>query len=105
MRIGIDLVYIPSFKKKLEDSAFVRRIFHDTESADGRAEHLAGVFAAKEALFKAANQVSGWLDVEVRNVKGVPQLFAPQLSQHNIVLSITHERDYACAVVVVNENS
>ena len=59
--IGIDVVYVPDFEGQLSDesSKFVEKTFTQQErleadaSAVGAVQHLAGVFAAKEAVIKA----------------------------------------------------
>ena len=56
MKLGIDIVHIPEFEKLMQDRGFIKRVFHESELKDYRAEHLAGIFAAKEAFFKAINQ-------------------------------------------------
>ena len=103
MRIGVDLVHIPSFRQKISREGFLTRIFHARECEDARAEHLAGIYAVKEALFKADNSIQDWLEVEVRSSNGVT-LIGPKVDGRNVSASITHEKDYACAMVVINED-
>ena len=105
IRTGIDLVYLPRLRAFLADGAFLRRAFQPAELLDPRPEHLAGLFAAKEACFKALDSQPRWLDVTVEMGEGRPRLrLSPGLTPPDLIsldLSITHERDYAVAVVVV----
>ena len=77
---GIDVVELPRFRRAMQRGgrAFMRRIFTSAEAAYAKARprtcmlHLAGRFAAKEAVIKAVSQVdpSRFLamnQVEVRN--------------------------------------
>ena len=77
---GVDVVELSRFKRSLQrgGEAFIRRVFTSGEMAYARARrrttllHLAGRFAAKEAVIKAVSQVDpGRLlmmnQVEVRN--------------------------------------
>lgn len=104
-RIGIDLVRIPKMEQLTEDEGFLARAFHPSELGDRRPQHLAGILAAKEALFKALGAPSRWLEAEVRwDQDGRPRLgmaegaAPPRLL--SVDLSITHEGEYAVAAVV-----
>jgi holo-[acyl-carrier protein] synthase len=119
--IGIDIVEVRRISKALEGSgAMVRRVFTPEEISycagrkQNQYEHFAGRFAAKEAALKALG--TGWqggirwTDVEVSvNEMGKPQLGfhgkALQLFQKSgakrAMLSITHSKEHAVAVVVL----
>ncbi|MBI4493670.1 MAG: holo-ACP synthase [Chloroflexi bacterium] len=104
LRVGVDLVYIERVARLLESRAALERVFHPAELGDGRPEHLAGVFAAKEAFFKALGCSPQWLRLEVRaGPGGRPELRPgpglPALREAD--LSISHEQDYALAAVVL----
>lgn len=47
MKIGTDIVHIPRFEKLMQNEAFIKKVFHESEIKDYRAEHLAGVIAAE----------------------------------------------------------
>lgn len=77
---GIDVVELPRFRQAMARGglAFMRRIFTKHEEAYARARkrttllHLAGRFAAKEAVIKALSQIAparvpAMNEVEVRN--------------------------------------
>ncbi|MBI2550573.1 holo-ACP synthase [Candidatus Woesearchaeota archaeon] len=122
-RVGVDLVYLPRFRKvmgKIRDTVFSPselKSLKDSEakhkSCYGRTVqsayadlHIAGIFAAKEAVMKALSLKAGsWLNIEVANKKsGKPVVkLAKNLSKGKIVscdLSISHDGDYAMAVFV-----
>lgn len=107
MRAGTDLVYIPRIKKLIENKSFLEKVFHPSELKNLKAEHLAGVLAAKEAFFKAINQKPKWLDVEVKYEKtSRPKLkLSKQLEKNisNADISISHDKDYAVGFVIVNK--
>lgn len=104
VRVGADLVYIPRFRAAL--SKIVDKAFSPHELKNPESEHLAGIFAAKEAVTKALGLKAGsWLNVEIANKKsGKPVVkLAKNLGKGKIVscdLSISHNGDYAMAVFV-----
>ena len=104
--VGTDIVHLPKFEKFLEDENAVRRVFHPSELKDSRAEHLGGIFAAKEAFFKAVGRNPEWLDVEVKNGRdGKPSLSLPSgYGSVSAEVSISHDGDYAVATVVAAKN-
>jgi holo-[acyl-carrier protein] synthase len=121
--LGIDVVEIARIRSisKKYGERFLNRIFTETElsychsPAHGlRFESLAARFAAKEAFYKAASPLTGsafswipWHACEVVNNKhGAPGLqiaheLHQALKQSSILLSLSHTRDYAVAVVVI----
>lgn len=67
-KIGIDIVYIPRFKALMQNKSFINKVFHASEIQDYRPEHLAGIFAAKEAFFKSLDKKTlDWLAVEIKS--------------------------------------
>ena len=117
--IGMDLCEVERILRLLEKDRerFVHRVFLDGECAycDGRrlpAMHYAARFAAKEAFLKAvgAGWRLGWRQLEVvRHPSGRPDLSvsgpAAEILRdrrvRRIHLSLTHTRDMAAAVVVL----
>lgn len=105
MRIvsGIDLVYLPRFKKSLKNGGenFLRAIYHQKEIVSKEGEHLAGIFALKEAVIKALSLKAGsWLDIKVTHRSdGLPQV---TLLYHGVKIinhssSLSHDGDYIVA--------
>jgi phosphopantetheine--protein transferase-like protein len=99
MRIGIDIVKISRVLKLMDRPETARKIFHVHEIS-GNADTMAGILAAKEAYFKAMGKKGEWLDVEVKKREsGQPELINEQ--GERIGLSISHDGDYAVAVVII----
>ena len=115
--IGVDLALIPRMRQMVErwDDRFLRRVFTDEEIAYCRRRrdpipHLAARFAAKEATLKALGTglrlgVS-WREMEVRRERGAAptmvlsgrcRVIARARGGDRVLLSLTHEGDYALA--------
>ena len=118
--IGIDVVEIRRIKKVIEkwDEKFISRLFTVNEISRCRvrcndAECFAVRFAAKEALAKALGhgwcQHFRWTDVEVTSENsGKPGLrivgiTARLVANKRVMLSLTHTREYAAAIVTVED--
>ena len=97
--LGIDLVYIPEFKRQLEQggATFLEKAFRASELGNRSHEHLAGLWAAKEAVIKASGiNTDHWTDVEIDyNDRGAP---SGRLKNMNFNISISHQGEYAVAV-------
>jgi len=108
MKIGTDVVYIPRIKKLLEQEKSLKKVFHKSEYKDFRAEHIAGVFAVKEAFFKAIGKKVNWLEIEIKNKKtGKPLLIISdnlrdKFKIKDVDISISHDKDYAIAQVLIS---
>jgi holo-[acyl-carrier protein] synthase len=118
---GIDLAEIGRIEQSIQryGSRFLNRIYTPAEQAycqrkRNAAESFAARFAAKEAAAKALGTgISfgvSWLEIEViREVTGRPILIlsgraaqrARQLGVTRVSLSLTHSRDTALAVVIM----
>lgn len=103
MPIGIDIVHIPNFKRKLQTDGFVERVFSAHELNNTNPEHLAGVFAAKEAYFKALGIAPPqWLEIEIVYSKnGQPQFSGTHPDASKASLAISHDGEYTLAVVFI----
>lgn len=102
---GVDLVRIDRLTALSTNRRFLRRVFAPSEIVDGRTEHLAGVFAAKEAIFKALNVPPRWRYVTIeRDESGRPRVMLDSAerfpSLRSIDVSISHEGPFAVAVAV-----
>ncbi|MBI2171414.1 MAG: holo-ACP synthase [Chloroflexi bacterium] len=108
VRTGIDLVRLAEFQHSLQDGgeALLRRLFHPSEVQGASVERLAGIFAAKEAAYKALSLPKGdWHVIEIRYTPdGKPSLaFGPEYDASRVVscdLSISHHGEYVVASVV-----
>ena len=103
--VGIDLVFIPEFRERLATSggAIVQRAFRASETTDQRPEHLAGLWAAKEAVSKAAIEApKNWTDIVITlDASGKPHA---HIGAQEFAISISHHGDYAIAVAYRIEN-
>jgi phosphopantetheine--protein transferase-like protein len=97
--IGIDLVFIPEFQKQLdiEGKAFIQKTFSLSEIKNRKTVHLAGLWAAKEAVFKACDITpKKWTDIVIsHDNNGKPKA---SFGSQKFELSISHHADYAVAV-------
>ncbi|MEI7444181.1 MAG: holo-ACP synthase [Burkholderiales bacterium] len=123
MRAGIDLVHVPGVRASLErfGDRYLNRVYTRGEIADAgddpvrRPERLAARFAAKEAAIKAfglADVGIAWTDLEVcrradggctLRLHGAARRAAGVRDTDAIALSLTHDGDYAAAVLVVDD--
>ncbi len=120
--IGVDVVAVDRMERILERHGprFVDRICRPGEAAGHRgrrlAQHVGGLFAAKEAALKALgtgwDRGVGFRQVEVRRRRrGRPTVHlhgraaetARSLNVGRIHLSITHDAGVAAAMVVLEE--
>lgn len=122
LRVGIDLVEVdavaaalgaPSGQRYL-DLVYTPGEVSDCTAPGGTvdASRLAARFAAKEAAMKAlrvGDRPLSWRSIEVRRepdgcpslvVSGVASELADEAQVSQFAVSLTHERDYASAVVV-----
>jgi len=123
MTVGIDLVRVSRVAESLAQfgERFLKRVFTDGEIAYATAspglaaERLAARFAAKEAAFKALGFIDGgsWRQIEVTrqpsgrcelSLHGAARDAAAQAGVTGIAVSLSHEGDYATAVVVAMRN-
>ena len=121
LRTGVDLIEIERVRRAVErhGERFLERVFTPAELAQarGRAESLAGKFAAKEAAAKMLGtgiwrHGIGWTDIEVAKdmQSGEPTLLLHHAAAARAVLlalagwslSISHDCTHAIAFVVAN---
>jgi holo-[acyl-carrier protein] synthase len=119
--IGVDLAQIPRFREVIArwDDRFLRRVFTDEEIAYCQRRrdpvpHFAARFAAKEAALKALGTGLSmgvrWRELEVRRERGqAPTMtlsgrslaIAEGKGARRILVSLTHDGDYAFAQVML----
>jgi holo-[acyl-carrier protein] synthase len=115
--IGVDLARIPRLREIVArwDERFLKRVFTEAEIAYCRRRrdpvpHLAARFAAKEATLKALGtglrMGVSWREMEVRRERGEAptmvlsgrcQAIALAKGGRRVLLSLTHDGDYALA--------
>ena len=101
--LGIDLVYLPEFKTKMKNVSSENVFLPIELSQNKTSESLAGVFAAKEAFFKAIGKKENWLDVWIEKKKnGKPELYSTLIKDsQKPEVSISHAGEYAAAIVIL----
>ncbi len=104
--LGIDIVYLPEFEKKVKNLSLEKVFLSHELSQNKTVENLAGIFAAKEAFFKAIGRKENWLDVWIEKTKEGKPLIKSVLTQNKIAeLSISHAGDYAIAIVGIKDEN
>ncbi len=119
--IGLDIVEVERIRKDIDQygDKFINRILSskELESFDKRFDKdlfLAGRFAAKEAIIKALGKFlkdrPPYNELEVLNDNtGQPYFelnteIQQKMGNVKVLLSITHEKNYAAAMVVISED-
>ena len=107
--IGTDIVEIQRIRDSISEP-FMRKILSDEEfekaktfSQERMIQFTAGRFAAKEAIIKCLSdhEVPNMTDLNIVNdEKGKPEIF---YKDYRIFVSIAHERKYASAVAILEE--
>ena len=109
--VGTDIIEVSRIQKAIErwGNNFLEHVFTPQEIAYAQKHafpypHYAGRFAAKEAIFKALGDPQIiWQDLNITNdAQGKPlcQVSKP-IAPARIFLSISHCKEYATAVAVV----
>lgn len=112
--IGVDLVSVKRLGEMVEkwEEEFLYRVFTEKEreyclSRKRRYEHLAGRFAAKEAVVKAIGRKLPWREIEIITEKnGKPHVRLDFKNRgipdgNEIHVSITHTEEYAIAMAIM----
>lgn len=113
---GVDIIEVRRLKKAVErwGRTFLNKVFtkaeqENAEKRGNRFIHLAGRFAAKEAVFKALGDPGlTFTEVEVLNDasgKPVCKLLNSRNKKVRVHLSISHVKTYAVASAVVTQES
>lgn len=121
--IGTDIAQVKRFQKWVSNPSMLSRFFNENEMFSGNINekndealrHYAARFAAKEAFSKALG--TGLVDLSLKdfyiakNHEGKPYFVLDESvkkilhsrigSKYNIQLSISHEKDYAVAFVLI----
>ncbi|MDD4568894.1 MAG: holo-ACP synthase [Tepidanaerobacteraceae bacterium] len=117
MEIGVDIIEINRIKNACRRKSFKNRFFTSRElyGLEGKRNyhmHIAGKFAAKEAVVKAMGigfRNMKWKDIEILNeASGKPQVILSGKAQETlelkgfsrVIVSISHCREYAVAFAV-----
>jgi len=106
--IGIDIIEVSRFRRKKyeENRNFYKKIFVKSEinyclKFKNSAERFAGKFAIKEAVIKSISGKIGFLDIETSHLKSKPIVrIKKSREKYNFIASLSHENDFAVAVVI-----
>tara|TARA_Y100000590_G_scaffold43848_1_gene46694 strand:+ start:17344 stop:17697 length:354 start_codon:yes stop_codon:yes gene_type:complete len=106
--IGIDLSNIERFKLKPFETniGFYKKIFTEKEimyclKYKNTYERFAGKFALKEALVKSINKKIHLSKIETSHVKSKPIIkLLGKKDEYKFLASLSHEKNYAVAVVI-----
>ena len=120
--IGTDIVKISRLNSWIENQNLINRFFNEKEIVTEKSkqyllEHYASRFAAKEAFVKAMG--TGFLNFEMKDIfvtnnelgkpilnveKSALDFLKKRCENFNIHLSLSHEKEYAIAFVIIEEN-
>ena len=111
---GIDLVNINRFKNIINNEKLLNSLFNNQEieyiNKHKSLETIAGLFAAKEAFLKAIKKgINNYSlkDIEImHDTNNAPYIILhnnikKEYNINNISLSISHDKDYAVAIVSI----
>ena len=122
---GVDIVNNLRIKKAIKNKAFIKRIYSrgeiiDSKKTKNRINFFAKRFAAKEAFVKALgtgfSKNINFKDISIKNKNsGKPQIFVNnkiknilkskfKSSKFKIYLSLSDEKKYSIAFVILNKN-
>tara|TARA_Y100000780_G_scaffold213017_1_gene213661 strand:+ start:1014 stop:1373 length:360 start_codon:yes stop_codon:yes gene_type:complete len=106
--IGIDIVNVNRFRKKKfkKNLNFYRKILFESEikyctKFKSPYEHFAAKFAIKESVIKSIPDKISFLDIKTSNSKHGPvvKLVGKLAKKYSFLVSASHEKEYAIAVV------
>ena len=107
--VGIDIVEVDRFKKKKyeKNKLFYKKIFVCSEinyclKFKNSAERFAAKFAIKEAVIKSISEKIHFIDIEIiyKNTKPGIKLRNSLQKKYNFLVSVSHEKDFAVAIVI-----
>jgi holo-[acyl-carrier protein] synthase len=120
---GIDIVHADRIKKIIDKhkNSFLEKVFTSNEIEESKRHrdptyYFAGRWAVKEAFSKALGTGIGvncnWVDIEIQNepsgapscvVFGSAKKMLKTLNIINIHVSISHDKQYACANIILEK--
>lgn len=114
MGIGIDIVAIDQFTKipYTKKPAFYEKIFLSSEikyclKFKNPYQHFAGKFAIKEAVKKSINEQISMLNIITSHFDSKPKVTLANKKKGNyrFLVSVSHEKNFAVAVVIAEQIS
>ena len=107
--IGIDIIDVNRFRAKnyKKNKNFYEKIFGKSEidyclKFKDPYPHFAGKFGIKESVIKSIQDNVTFQDISSSNSKNRPtvELTGKKSKKYSFLVSVTHEREYAVAVVI-----
>lgn len=105
--IGIDIVEVQRIEKAyIKNNNFLNNIFTENEinysfMRKNKFQTLAGKFAAKEAYKKAIDINAKFKEIEILNYEdGKPYISINGKIIETVEISISHEKNYAVAIII-----
>ncbi len=110
--IGIDIIDTIRFKEKPFETneGFYKKIFHDSEiryclEHANSSQSFAAKFAIKESVIKSINKQINFLDIITEHLDSKPTVTLLNDNSYNFLVSVSHEKLYAIAVVVSEKHT
>lgn len=100
-KIGVDIVLIARIEKSIKSSSFLNKVYTENERLYCKnSQSFAGIFAAKEAYYKA---LGTGIKMPMSSVEVLhDELGKPYINGvDNCDVSITHDGDYAVSTVII----
>ena len=109
--VGVDIVDIERFRKKEynENKKFYDKIFAKSEikyclSFKNNSEHFAGKFAIKEAVKKSIKENISFKEIITDHDNSRPKIILKKKLNYRFLVSVSHEKDFAIAMVIALDN-
>ena len=109
--VGIDIVDINRFNEKPfeQNQNFYKKMFLDSEinyclNKNNSSESFAAKFAIKESVIKSISKNVDFLDILTDYVNSKPIVQILNDSSYNFLVSVSHEKSNAIAVVISEKN-
>ena len=106
--LGTDIVDINRFKDMIYENnkEFYKKIFVESEieyclKFKNSEQHFAGKFAIKEAVKKSIPDTVDFLEIVTEHVNSKPIISLKIQNTYNFLVSVSHEKNYAIAMVLV----
>ena len=110
--IGVDIVNIERFRKKEynKNEKFYEKIFTKSEigyclSFKNNSEHFAGKFAIKEAVKKSIRENIGFKEIITDHNDSKPKITLKKKLNYRFLVSVSHEKDFAIAMVIALDDN
>ena len=110
--IGIDIIDTVRFKEKPFEinEDFYKKIFHDSEikyclERANSSQSFAAKFAIKESVIKSINHQISFLDILTGHLDSKPTVTLLNDHSYDFLVSISHEKLHAVAVVISEKHT